>query len=227
MPRSAPPLTRLLAPRLREAIADTPAVLIHGARQSGKTTLARMVGEPRGYRYHTFDDDAIRSAALSDPAGFVAELPAKSILDEVQRVPELFTSLKAAIDRKRTAGRFILTGSANVLVVPRLADSLAGRMDILRLFPLAQVELAGHKPRFLDTLFRGKFPTRIAEPLGRELIERIVAGGYPAALALRTPARRQAWYRNYIDTQIQRDVRDLMQVRSLDVLPRLLAVTAS
>lgn len=161
------------------------------------------------------------------PVGFVAGLPAKSILDEVQRAPEIFTSLKAAVDRRRTAGRFILTGSANVLLVPRLADSLAGRMGILRLHPLAQAEIEETRPRFLDALFRGSFPTRIAEPLGRDLVRRIVDGGYPAALARRTQARRQAWYRDYVETQIQRDVRDLSRLRSLDTLPKLLALAAS
>ena len=131
MPRSPTPLPRLLAPRLREAIRDTPAVLIHGPRQAGKSTLARVVGEPLGYRYLTFDDDGVRTAALNDPTGFAERLPTKTILDEVQRVPTLFTALKAAIDKRRSPGRFILTGSANVLLVPQLADSLAGRMGIL------------------------------------------------------------------------------------------------
>jgi len=227
MSRAARQYIRHLAPRLREALADTPAVLIHGPRQSGKTTLARTVGEPRGYRYVSFDDEAIRGAAARDPVGFVGALPAKTILDEVQRVPEIFTSLKAAIDRRRTPGRFILTGSANVLFVPRLADSLAGRMGILRLHPLAQAETANQRPRFIDTLFRGGFRTGLAERLSSELAERIVAGGYPAALARRTPARRRAWYRDYIETQIQRDVRDLTRIHSLDALPKLLALAAA
>ncbi len=201
-------------------------MLVHGPRQSGKTTLARAVGEPRGYQYMSFDDEAIRSAALSDPIGFVGGLPAKAILDEVQRVPEIFTSLKAAIDKRRTAGRFILTGSANVLLVPKLADSLAGRMGILRLHPLSQCELASTRPRFIDTLFRGGFKTGIVDRLGSNLAERITAGGYPAALARRVSARRRAWYRDYVDTQIQRDVRDLMRIRSLDALPKLLALAA-
>ena len=226
MSRARTPFPRYLAPRLREALGDTPAVLIHGPRQSGKTTLARAIGEPRGYRYVSFDDDAIRAAATSDPVGFVADLPAKVILDEVQRVPELFTSLKAAIDHRRTAGRFILTGSANVLLVPRLADSLAGRMGILRLHPLAQCEIENTRPRFIDTLFRRGFKTGIAERLGAGLAERIAAGGYPAALARRLSARRRAWYRDYVDTQIQRDVRDLMRIHSLDALPQLLALAA-
>jgi predicted AAA+ superfamily ATPase len=227
VPRAAKPFPRYLAPRLREALRDTPAVLIHGPRQSGKTTLARTVGEPRGYSYVSFDDEAVRSAAKNDPVGFVHGLPARTILDEVQRVPEIFTSLKAAIDRRRIAGRFILTGSANVLFVPNLADSLAGRMGILRLHPLAQCEIEDRRPRFIDTLFRGDFKTRITERLGIGLAERIVAGGYPAALARRAAARRRAWYRDYVETQIQRDVRDLARIHSLDALPQLLALAAS
>jgi len=227
MPRAAAPFPRYLAPRLREALGDTPAVLIHGPRQSGKTTLARAVGEPRGYRYVSFDDEAIRAAATSDPFGFVKELPARTILDEVQRVPEIFTSIKATIDEHRTPGRFILTGSANVLFVPKLADSLAGRMGILRLHPLAQCELEARRPRFIDTLFRGGFKTGIADRLGSGLAERVVAGGYPAALARRASARRRAWYRDYVETQIQRDVRDLTRIHSLDALPKLLALAAT
>lgn len=227
VPRKTTPLPRYLAPRLREALADTPAVLIHGPRQSGKTTLARLVGEPRGYRYVSFDDEAVQGAARRDPIGFVEGLGPRAILDEVQRVPGIFTSLKAAIDRRRTAGRFILTGSANVLLVPNLADSLAGRMGILRLHPLAQCELLGKRPRFIEARFRGGFRTRITDRLGTALAERIVGGGYPAALAKRTPARRRAWYRDLVETQIQRDVRDVARIHSLDALPRLLTLTAS
>ena len=227
MPPTARSYPRCLAPRLREALRDTPAVLIHGPRQSGKTTLARDVGESRGYRYLSFDDEAVLAAARHDPLGFVSRLPARTILDEVQRAPEIFPSLKAEIDRKRTAGRFILTGSANVLLVPRLAESLAGRMGMLRLHPLAQCEVAALRPRFIEALFACSFKTAISERLGFGLAERIVAGGYPAALARRSPARRQAWYRDYVETQIQRDVRDLARIHSFDALPKLLAVAAS
>lgn len=220
------PIPRLLGRRVRAALADTPVVLIHGPRQCGKSTLARMVGERRGYRYVSFDEDAVRSAALQDPTGFVAELPNRVILDEVQRVPALFTALKVAVDRRRVPGRFILTGSANVLLVPSLADSLAGRMGILRLHPFAQVEMARKSSRFLESLFEGSFRTRLADRLGLELAERIVVGGYPAAVARRMPARRSAWYRDYVETEIQRDVRDLSRIRSLDSLPRLLTLAA-
>ncbi len=226
MPSRGSSIPRLLAPRLREALADTPVVLIHGPRQSGKTTLARAVGERRGYRFISFDDDPVREAALRDPVGFIADLPERSILDEVQRAPQLFTALKAAVDRRRVPGRFVLTGSTNVLLIPALADSLAGRLGILRLHPLAQCELARKPATFLDALFAGNFPTRLVGRLGTGLAERIVAGGYPAALARRMPPRRRAWYRDFVETLVQRDVQDLSRVRSLEVLPRLLALVA-
>ena len=219
--------SRFAESQLTEALADSPVVLIHGPRQCGKTTLAQVVGDRLGYAYLSFDDDAARSAAEADPAGFVADLPERAILDEVQRVPALFAALKLAVDRGRVAGRFILTGSANVLLVPKLADSLAGRMQIMRLHPLAQCELARHEPRFLDALFGGGFKTRRTERLGDRLPERIAAGGYPAALARATGRRRAAWYRDYLDAMVQRDVRNLARIRSLDALPRLLALAAA
>jgi len=218
---------RFAEPRLREALLDSPVVLIHGPRQCGKTTLARLVGEQMAYTYVTFDDDVAREAAEADPVGFVSDLSDRVILDEVQRVPRLFTALKTAIDRKRDPGRFILTGSANVLLVPKLADSLAGRMQILRLHPLAQCELAQRPPRFLDNLFGGGFRTHQVERLGRQLYERIVAGGYPAAIARPPGRRRVAWYRDYLEALVQRDVRDLARISSLDRLPRLLALLAA
>ena len=217
---------RFAEERLIEALSDTPVVLIHGPRQSGKTTLAKKLGAERGYSYSSFDDDVVLAAARTDPVGFVDDLPDQVILDEVQRAPELFTSLKTAVDRRRAPGRFILTGSANVLVVPKLADSLAGRMEILRLHPLAQCELLGTKPRFLEALFGGSFSLRSSDRLGPELAERIVAGGYPAALERQQRRRRAAWYQAYIETLVQRDVRDLARITSLDMLPRLLTVAA-
>ena len=217
---------RLAEPRLLEALGDSPVVLIHGPRQSGKTTLARSLGERRGYSYLSFDDDVVRNAAQSDPAGFVDDLAARAILDEVQRVPAIFTALKSSIDRRREAGRFILTGSANVLLLPRISDSLAGRMEILRLHPLAQCELARRAPRFIDALFGDGFKTRTVPRLGGELAERIVTGGFPAALARQPGRRRAAWYRDYLDALVQRDVRDLARIGALDALPRLLTLAA-
>lgn len=217
---------RFVEPRLAEALADTPVVLLHGPRQCGKTTLAQALGKRRGAAYFTFDDEVTLAAATADPVGFVGDLPERVILDEVQRVPGIFASLKSAVDRHRRPGRFLLTGSANVLLVPALADSLAGRMGIIRLHPLAQSELAGRESAFVDRLFSNAFKARRAERLGKALADRIVAGGYPEALTRSTPRRRQAWYRDYVEALVQRDVRDLARIASLDVLPRLLALAA-
>ena len=145
---------RFVEPRLAEALADSPAVLIHGPRQSGKTTLARRFGEGRGYAYINLDDDTLRDAAEADPVGFAADLSERVILDEVQRTPSLFRALKTEIDRRRTPGRFLMAGSTQVLLLPRLSDSLAGRLQIVRLHPLSQAELTGRIPDFLGTVFR-------------------------------------------------------------------------
>lgn len=227
-------MARRLLPRhaelvLRRTLADTPVVLIQGPRQCGKTTLAKAVGTSRrdGYMYMTFDDPVLYAAATEDPAGFVADLPSRVILDEIQRVPEVFTSIKTVVDRRRMPGHFLLTGSANVMLLPRLADSLAGRLGFVRLHPLSQAELTGTRPPLLDALFRRRFPIRPAARLGRALAARVAAGGFPAALRRRGHARRRAWYRDYIDTIVQRDVRDMAKIAALDTLPRLLSVAAS
>ena len=217
---------RFVEERLIEALADSPAVLIHGPRQCGKTTLSRMVGEPRGYAYFTFDDETVRSAASQDPQGFVADLPARAILDEVQHAPEVFSALKLSIDRERTAGRLILTGSTNVLLLPQLADSLAGRMATVRLHPLAQCELARRPSTLLERLFAAGFAAAAGERQGARLAGRIAAGGYPAALARASYSRRAAWYRDYVDAVVQRDVRDLARIGTLGAVPRLLELTA-
>ena len=244
--------------RLVEALEDSPVVLIHGPRQCGKTTLAQNTCAPnyptwgsnhptwgangpawgysqqdRDYGYFSFDDPVTRDGARADPTGFVADLPERVILDEVQRVPELFEAIKISVDRKRTPGRFLLTGSTNVFLVPQLSDSLAGRIQIVPLHPLTQFELTGHSnpsrpdADFLNALFGDGFPIFQSERLGGQLVEKIVAGGYPAALARPTPRRSANWYRDYVEALVQRDARDMTRVRSLDVLPRLLRAAAA
>jgi hypothetical protein len=218
-----PNYQRSITGKLSEALNDSPAVLLHGPRQSGKSTLAQMICRPLGYAYLTFDDYNLLGAARSDPQGFVADLPERTILDEVQRVPEIFRAIKSSIDKDRRPGRFLLTGSANVLLVPALSESLAGRLAIVRLHPLSQSEIARSASNFLEIVFDGSIAIRKTERLGEELAERIAVGGYPPAAARNSEGRRAAWYRDYIETQIQRDVKDLAKISSLTALPRLLS----
>ena len=132
-------IDRHITPQVLAALADTPIVVLTGARQTGKTTLVRaLASSAHPARYFSFDDAGVLAAAQADPAGFVAGLDGPIVLDEVQRVPQLFLALKASVDRDRRPGRFLLTGSANVLLVPRLAELLVGRMEVLSLWPLEQ-----------------------------------------------------------------------------------------
>ncbi len=235
---------RFIEPRFIEALEDSPVVLIQGPRQCGKTTFAQMVCSPgslpahtgpyetkdRGYSYLNFDNDVVRAGAVADPMGFIANLTERIVLDEVQRVPELFTALKLEVDQRRVPGRFVLTGSTDVLAIPNVQDSLAGRLETIRLHPLAQCELYATRPTsggFINALFENNFPLRQSERLGTDLVERIVAGGYPPALARPAGRRRVNWYRNYIDAQVQRDIGSLSRISSLDALPRLLSLVAT
>lgn len=218
-------LPRLVQVSLQDSLTDTPVVLLQGPRQCGKTTLARSVAEPAGFGYLSFDDDNLVRAARADPLGFVTDLPPKMVLDEVQRVPEIFTTLKLVVDRDRQPGRFLLTGSADVLLLPKLADSLAGRIEVIRLHPLAQVELRQQSAVFLQQLFRAEFGVVAATRMGPALADLVVSGGFPAALT-RQPVRRRSWYQAYVQTLVQRDVRDLARIAALDVVPRLLELAA-
>lgn len=220
-------LPRLVAPRLEEALRDSPVVLVQGPRQCGKTTLARSVGLPLDHAYFTFDDPVTLASARADPVAFVDDLPQRVILDEVQRLPELFLRIKWAVDRDRRPGRFLLTGSSNVMLLPAMADSLAGRLALVRLHPLAQCELSSRPATFLAALFGGRFARRPMARLRSELIERVVAGGYPPALERPTPARRTRWYRDYVEALVQRDVWDLARISHSEALPRLLSAAAA
>ncbi|MGB8260026.1 MAG: ATP-binding protein [Terracidiphilus sp.] len=222
---------RSLAAPLNESLADTPAVLVNGARQTGKSTLVQspqLAGRDRAYL--TFDDPGLLGAARRDPSGFVAGLGDRVTLDEVQHVPEIFPVLKAAIDRDRRPGRFLLTGSANPMLLPLLADSLAGRMEVLTLWPFSQGELEGRTETFLDTLFStgplpwSGAPSGLARP---QLLEAILAGGYPPAIARPSPARRASWFQSYRMTMLQRDIRDLANIADATAVPRLLSVVAA
>lgn len=212
---------------IQMAMTDTPVVLLNGARQTGKTTLAQAFAVKSEASYHTLDDYATLSLAASDPAGFICNLSGHVVIDEIQKAPELFPAIKLAVDKERRPGRFLLTGSANVMTLPRLSESLAGRMEIIPLFPFSAGELAGRIESFLPRLFAGNFDQSLPLLTHEEIAAKMTCGGYPEAMQRTNVDRRAAWFSSYISTILQRDVRDLARVDALHTLPNLLKLLAA
>ena len=216
---------RLIENKLRAALADTRVVLLNGARQTGKSTLARQAAAQRSGQYLTLDDPATAGLARSDPSALIRGAGAFTVIDEVQHAPELFPAIKRAVDADGRPGRFLLTGSANVFLLPRLSESLAGRMEILPLYPLSQGEMAGNKANLVDALFAAAAWRTGSLALDRvDVCKRVIAGGFPEAVARSPGERRDAWFRSYIASLLQRDVRDLANIEGLTDMPRLLGL---
>lgn len=215
---------------LEAALADTPVVMLTGPRQAGKSTLVQALAKEHAEStYRTLDDALTLIAAREDPVGFVSGRGDPLVIDEVQRAPDLLREIKASVDRDRRPGRFVLTGSADVLSLPQVSESLAGRMQVIRLWPLSQGEIEGRREGFLDVLLAGEpsavGPNRPA--LSKDvLLDRIAGGGFPEALT-RKGARRERWFESYLDTVLQREVRDISNIAGLAELPRLMLLLAA
>ncbi len=221
---------RYLQDSLLAALVDTPVVFLQGPRQSGKSTLVQfLLAGPQPARYITLDDPAVLAAAGASPHDFIARLDPPVAIDEVQLVPELFRAIKRAVDAERKPGRFLLSGSSNVLLAPKLSESLAGRMEILTLWPLSQGEIAGAREGFIDAAFSaGSWPAVPPVSLTRRaLVQAILAGGYPEAVARTDANRRAAWFNSYLTTIIERDIRHLAAIEGLTQMPRLLTLLAA
>jgi len=215
---------RLLERKAEESLSDTPVVLIAGPRRAGKTTLARKVGEA-DRAYITLDDPTALNAAQSDPVGFIRGLD-RATIDEIQRAPELLLAIKKSVDDDYRPGRFLLTGSANVMASPRVADSLAGRIEILRMLPLARVEIEDRTPTFLERLFSGGLQGTETAIVGDALVRTALTGGFPEAVARASERRRQDWARSWLESVLTRDLREVAEVGRPVDLPgfvRLLA----
>ncbi len=214
---------RLVEKRVADAMSDTRVVLIIGPRQSGKTTLAKKMAN-KEMEYYTLDNATTLDAARQDPVGFVRGMD-RAIIDEIQRAPELLLAIKESVDTDQRPGRFLLTGSANLMTLPRVADSLAGRMEVVRLLPLAQSEIRTAGSSFLCDAFQNE--AKAGEPIvGEDLMAAVLAGGYPEALGRKSLGRRQDWYADYIQALVQRDVRDVAQIEQIAQMPRLLRILA-
>lgn len=215
---------RFVERQANEALSDTPVVLIVGPRRAGKTTLVKKMATP-GRTYITLDDQTALEAARNDPAGFIRGLD-QAAIDEVQRVPDLLLAIKKSVDEDYRPGRFLLTGSANVMTLPKVADSLAGRMETIQLLPLARAEIAGHSSSFVEGLFEGKLKNQPHAVIGDDLIQLVLLGGFPEALSRGSERRRQDWARSYLTSILTRDLRDIAEVEKLAELPKFVRFLA-
>jgi len=216
--------TRFVEWRINEALADTPVILLEGPRRVGKTTLVRKMADT-SRPYLTLDDRATLEAARSDPEGFIQRID-QAVIDEVQRAPELLLAIKKSVDEHYRPGRFLLTGSANVLILPRVADSLAGRMEILQLLPLAQAELMGRTPDFLERVFADRLRPQPDAIVGDALVQRVLSGGFPEAVARENERRRLRWAQSYLTSTLTRDLREIAELEKLTELPKLVRLLA-
>lgn len=219
---------RNLKTQLLEAAQDTPVVLINGARQTGKSTLVKGLFSPDTVPdYLTMDDFATAENARAAPKSFIEGLSDRVILDEIQKVPELLPAIKEAVDRERKPGRFFLTGSAEVLSLPKVSESLAGRVEIHTLWPFSQGEILGVREAFVDAIFGKEKLPRVKSIEAPKLLKIVTTGGYPEIFRRSTESRRAAWFNSYVTTVLERDVRDLSNIEGLRSLPNLLALIAS
>lgn len=215
---------RFAVQQVRTALKDTPVVMIIGPRQCGKTTLVRdFVAGDRPYL--TLDDETMLEAARRDPSGFLQPFDVVTI-DEVQRAPDLLRAIKRSVDRDRRPGRFLLTGSANILTLPTVSESLAGRMALVTLLPLSRAETRGARPSFLRKAFAGTLPAPAGDLHGAALTQAVLTGGFPEMTRRAAPARRRTWARDYVHAIVQRDVRDIADIDRLDKMARLLRALA-
>jgi hypothetical protein len=225
---SEPLFRRHLRQDVVDALADSRAVAILGARQVGKSTLVALIASnEHPARLISLDDQPTAEAARADPVGFIADIEGPVAIDEIQRAPELLLAIKRRLDADNTRGQFLLTGSANLLSLPTVSDALPGRVEYLTLWPLSQGEILGTREQFIDELFTGRFPKITGAPVGRRAFaSALVTGGYPEAQG-RAARGRTRFFSSYIASIIGRDLDDVANVRNVENVERLLFVLAA
>ncbi|NEE04391.1 ATP-binding protein [Phytoactinopolyspora halotolerans] len=213
---------------VEEALSDTRVVVINGARQSGKSTLARqlIMGRPDALE-RRLDRQIVRQAAIGDPATFIQH-DGLLLIDEVQRVPELLLEIKDAVDLDPRPGRYLLTGSARILGLRDLPDALPGRMEVVTLWPFSQGEICGTPDAFVDAVFARGADMSIDSDLAKgDYAELVARGGYPEAVARIDPRRRGRFFSTYVDNLIDRDIRELTDIEYASQARRLLRLLAA
>jgi predicted AAA+ superfamily ATPase len=220
-------IQRNIKTKIERALKRSPVVLLTGARQTGKTTLVKSLFKDNSFSYVSFDDINVLAAAKKDPVSFLSGLSFPIILDEIQRMPELFLTIKMIVDKNRQPGMFILTGSANPLLLPKLSDSLAGRMEIINLFPFSQGELLGNNEIFIKSVFSKDIKAIKENFLSTsDLCKMLVLGGFPGVQKF-DELDLSEWFNSYLTAILQKDVIDLAQIEGLIKLPDLLGLIAS
>lgn len=211
---------------LKQALKMRRVVVVSGARQAGKTTLLRQALS-KADEFRSLDDTDMLNFANSDPKGFVINNSATMAIDEIQKCPKLIPEIKQVVDVNKRAGQYLLTGSANILTLPAISDSLAGRVKYMRLRPLATGEILGKKPDFFERAFKKDFPSKIKGYNKADIIDLAFRGGYPEAIALDNSKQRRDWHKDYLKTLIERDLKDISNIRRSDALHSLAQVLAS
>ena len=216
-------INRTILKDLQEALAVFPVVLLCGARQVGKSTLVLSLCK----HYITLDDITQLDGARADPKRFIQDLPRPIVIDEIQKAPELLPAIKEEVDRKRKNGDFLLTGSANLLGYKKVTESLAGRMGVMELLPLSCREMANRADANLaDDLFSAEWPNNKTPQSGNLLLDSLLQGGYPELQKIHTQRGRNLWFSSYVSTYIERDVRDIGELRHIDRFIHLLNILA-
>lgn len=221
---------RNIKSKILSALKDTSVILLNGARQTGKSTLVKMLANEQQQEttYSSFDDLTVLSAATDDTKSYVRNHNGILIIDEAQKLPELFSAIKTVVDNNSISCKFLLTGSANIFMLPKISESLAGRMEIISLYPLSQGEILGIHDNFIDRVFAPLFAIEKIEAISRsQLFDRILIGGYPRVLQRENLERRFDWFASYISAILQRDVKDISHIENLAALPNLLSLLAA
>lgn len=217
---------RFSADRLKTALGDTPVVLLIGPRQAGKSTLVQQFSLGDDRPYLTLDDQNVLLSAKRDPEGLVSSRQ-RFTIDEIQRAPDLLLAIKKSVDQDRRPGRFLLTGSADIITLPTVSESLAGRMEIISLLPLSRAEITATPPSFLKMAFDGRLPEISIGDDGASIRDSVLTGGYPELLTRTDPERRMRWAKSYLDALFSRDVGEISGIEKHETLSRLFRLVVS
>ncbi|MEM1312427.1 MAG: ATP-binding protein [Patescibacteria group bacterium] len=219
-------LKRSITQKLINSLEDTPVVIINGARQVGKSTLVKeLIDQSILSEYITLDNLSVLGALRQSPKNFLSRLKHGTVINEIQKSPEVFPVIKEIIDQDRKPGRFLLTGSANIFMLPKISESLAGRMEVITLHPFTQGEILKTKEVFVDQIVEGSISTSSYKDDSSRIIDQVLTGGFPELLS-RKPERRRSWVDNYTSALVQRDVFDISNVQDITALPRILLTLA-